>query len=495
MAIAFPTIPLPFLPPLYYADIVPGQSPFSASLKMLLVGQRVSGAQGSVNKPYILSGTEAARLFGRGSMLAMMYAKARANAPFAEIWGVACANPVGGVAATGAIRVSTAPTATGQLILGIGGAGVIVPVKPGTAINQAIRIRNAINGNADLPVTAALDGGDNTRVVLTAKWPGYSGDDIVITKGGFGTEGSMSGLVTITPMSGGIGTAQTNAALASLGQHRVDVIASTARGIVSGSIVDDFMDGTSGRWSPLQQLYGHWFTAGYGTFAYHVTNGLQRNGAHRSHVGIAESPSPPWEWAAAVGAHATTHWAEPPELSRPLQTLHLKGIAAPLSLSSVFTTAENQALLAAGVSTWYVDDANDVRIQRLVTGRRLNDWGDEDASWRDAVTMFQTMYFARRMRQAVTNVFPRAALTTRDTGLPGFASPGAIRDLYIHEYKAMEALGLVENSDAFAEALIVERNATDPNRVDSLIKPDFVNQLRIVANLIETHLELERVNA
>ena len=36
--------------------------------------------------------------------------------------------------------------------------------------------------------------------------------------------------------------------------------------------------------------------------------------------------------------------------------------------------------------------------------------------------------------------------------------------------------------------LVVERNATDPNRVDVLLPPDFVNQLRIFAALVQFRL-------
>ena len=38
------------------------------------------------------------------------------------------------------------------------------------------------------------------------------------------------------------------------------------------------------------------------------------------------------------------------------------------------------------------------------------------------------------------------------------------------------------------EALIVERNANDPNRVDVLLPPDFVNHLRIFAALVQFRL-------
>ncbi|MNE96793.1 hypothetical protein D3C80_1950400 [compost metagenome] len=42
-------------------------------------------------------------------------------------------------------------------------------------------------------------------------------------------------------------------------------------------------------------------------------------------------------------------------------------------------------------------------------------------------------------------------------------------------------MGIVENAEAFAANLIVERSSTNPNRLNVLYPPDLVNQLRIFA--------------
>lgn len=139
-----------------------------------------------------------------------------------------------------------------------------------------------------------------------------------------------------------------------------------------------------------------------------------------------------------------------------------------------------------------VDEDRTVRIERLVTTRRVNAWGDQESGWRDAITMFQTQFFIRFMRSQITGNFPRAALTSEETGIPGFASPGAIADLLVHAYKFLERQGLVEKTELFADLLIVERNAFDANRVDVLMRPDLVNQLVIVAAIVETNLEYEQ---
>lgn len=68
-------------------------------------------------------------------------------------------------------------------------------------------------------------------------------------------------------------------------------------------------------------------------------------------------------------------------------------------------------------------------------------------------------------------------------------TPSIIRSELIAAYSALETQGLVENMDLFKKNLIVERNATDPNRVDVLFPPDLVNQLRVFALLCQFRLQ------
>jgi phage tail sheath gpL-like len=50
-------------------------------------------------------------------------------------------------------------------------------------------------------------------------------------------------------------------------------------------------------------------------------------------------------------------------------------------------------------------------------------------------------------------------------------------------------LGVVENMEAFKQYLIVERDPNDPNRINVLLPPDLINQLRIFAMLVEFRLQ------
>jgi phage tail sheath gpL-like len=94
------------------------------------------------------------------------------------------------------------------------------------------------------------------------------------------------------------------------------------------------------------------------------------------------------------------------------------------------------------------------------------------------------------MRNAILAAFPRAALVDAPTDIPGFASPLDIYNVIVSAYRDLVRLGLVENLELFAAALLVMRDPIDRNRVNIYVKPDMVNQLRVVAALVETHLEL-----
>ena len=95
------------------------------------------------------------------------------------------------------------------------------------------------------------------------------------------------------------------------------------------------------------------------------------------------------------------------------------------------------------------------------------------------------------MRSAITTKFPRHKLANDGTAFgagQAIVTPKIIKAELIAQYGEMEALGLVENMAAFKANLIVERDATDPNRVNILYPPDLVNQLRVFAVLAQFRL-------
>lgn len=62
-------------------------------------------------------------------------------------------------------------------------------------------------------------------------------------------------------------------------------------------------------------------------------------------------------------------------------------------------------------------------------------------------------------------------------------------------YRQMERAGIVENYDLFKQYLIVERDADNPNRLNTLFPPDYVNQLRVFAVVNQFRLQYSEESA
>lgn len=507
MPVSFAEIPPDVLLPLFYAEVTSAAEPISPSLRLCLIGAGNRGpsfGEGTAveNQPYLLSGDLARTYFGAGSMLERMYKFARSNAPFAEIWGCQIPEDPAAFRQEYRLTITRGGSATfyGTGTLWLEGLPVSFAVqKTDTAAQIATTLRLAINKVIHGFVAGTVEGITNA-VALRCRWAGASGKALRITFTGCRGRADLAdrgswiarNCIAVSEIVTGSGEHDASACFPILQDRPFDVFAA---GFFSQTFcinAEDFMDHISGRWAPNRQKYGHLVTA-------LVENTLQvaydlftpMTDPHMSVLCVKQSVIPPWCWSSALAGTMVTHWSAPPELSRPLQTLELRNCCVGSDDDESWTRVEKQSLLSVGASTFTVDDVGTCRIDRIRTLRKTNLFGDPDPAWADAITMFQAMYFVRQMRAAIQGAYPRSALSTVPSGINGFTSPVEIRSLVIHEYKRMASLGLVENADLFSRYLIVERNPVDRNRVDILMRPDFINQLRIVAALVETHLELD----
>ena len=296
--------------------------------------------------------------------------------------------------------------------------------------------------------------------------------------------------VTISPMATGGGEPDVTASLAALADTEYDYVGIAWTDSATLDAIHVAFGEQSGRWAWSIELYGHAFTAKAGDDAGAlVTFGETRNDPHCSVLGYPKSPSPPWEFCAALTAEAAVGLRADP--ARPLQTLPLVGLmfAPP---GQRFTVADRQALLFAGIATCAAGQDGVPHIERCVTTYQKNQYGQADPSWLDVQTPATLQYIVRTLRNAITTKFPRSKLANDGTRFgPGQAivTPGIIRDELIAQYRSLESLGLCENMPAFKAALIVERDQVDPNRVNVLLPPDLVNQLRVLAMLVQFRLQ------
>lgn len=492
MTMPFKNIPQNLRVPLFYAELDNSHANTGATTqRALLIGQMTSSGTGVANTPQICQGvSDAKSVGGPGSMLALMAAAYRGADPFGEVWYLPLADGGSSLAAAGAVAFTAAATATGVLSLYIAGALVSLTVTPTQTVAQlATALAAAINANTDLPVTAAVDGTTTSKVNVTAKNKGLAGNDIDLRlnyRGAAGGEVMPTGLtVTITAMSGGAVNPDLTAGLANLLDKEFDFIAFPYTDSASLDAMKSFLSSVSGRWSWSKQLYGGAFGASRGTLGTLTTFGSARNDEHMSIMGFNDSPSPNWIWAANITAAVAVSAKADPAL--PLQTLVLSQVLAP-PLASRFRLEDRNVLLWDGISTFTVANDGTVAIENLITTYQLNSFGQPDDSYLQVETLLTLQFVLRQLRADITSKFSRVKLAANGTRFaPGssIVTPNTIKASQIAKYQELEYDGYVQKSDVFAEALIVEQNASNPSRVDVLYPGTLINQLRILALLFQ----------
>ncbi len=454
--------------------------------KILVIGQRLPAGTVAAGVPTrITSAAQAEEAFGRGSMLSAMFNALKAANSYTESWGVALDDNGAGAAALGSLAFSGTVTETGTLSLYIGGQRLqagIVAAQATTAI--ATNVAAAINAQTDLPVTAAVDGANLSKVNLTARHKGENGNYIDLRLNYYFGERTPKGLtVAIVAMAGGTGNPDVQTAITAIGAEQYHTMIMP---FTDASNLGKIETELSTRFGPMVQKEGHAFAAASGLHSAIGTLGDGRNSPHLSIMGAGKSPTAPWVWAAVTGAVD----AFEPDPARPRQTLPLPGCLAPVEADR-YTRSERNLHLYDGISTFIVDAGGTVLIERLITTYQTNAFNVPDISYLDIETLRTIAYLRYSVRSRIALKFPRYKLANDGTRFgPGQAivTPKIIRAELIALFRQWEEAGLAENFEQFKTDLIVERNTTDPNRVDAVIPPDVINQFRVFAASVQFRL-------
>ncbi|WP_318378927.1 phage tail sheath subtilisin-like domain-containing protein [Enterobacter sp.] len=490
--VSYPNIPSNLRVPLFWAEMDNSEANTAQdSAPALLIGFAATGSSIEKNKLTIMpSAALAGKVTGRGSQLARMVAKYRSVDPFGELWIIAVDEPAGD-AATATLTITGNAQASGTISLYISTSRIQAAVVTGdAAATVATTLAAAINANADLPVTATAAAG---VITLTARHKGLAGNDIRLTVNYYGTVGGETtpdGItVAITAMSGGTGAPDLGDAVSSMGDEPFDFIGTPFSDSASLATMALEMNDSTGRWSYARQLYGHVYTAKIGTLSELVAFGDTMNNQHITVAGYEpDVQTSADELVALRTARNAVFIRNDP--ARPTQTGELTG-ALPAPAGTRFTLTEQQSLLMHGIATAYTEGGV-LRIQRDITTYQKNAYGVVDNSYLDSETLHTSAYVIRQLKGIVTSKYPRHKLANDGTRFgPGQAivTPAVLKGEMCASYRTMERAGIVENFDLFKKYLVVERNAADPNRVDVLFPPDYVNQLRVFALLNQFRLQ------
>lgn len=453
--------------------------------KLLFIGQRLgTGATAAEVLTRVVSANDADQQFGYGSMLARMIKAAKVQNPYTEMWAVALDDAAAGVAATGTLTFTGPATAAGTVCLLIGGVRVRFAVaKDDAAADIATAAAAAVNAATELPVTAAAV---DAVVTLTYRHKGEVGNHLDLRHSYYLGEKLPTGVgLAIVAMANGSANPEVADAIAALADQQFQHIVMPYTDAANLTAMEEELED---RWGPLRQIEGHCYTAAAGTSSTLGTLGNTRNTQWVTIMGAGKSPTPVEVWASVVGATAAYHLNIDP--ARPLQTLHLQGILAP-SPTERFDQSERNTLLWDGISTYKMDSSDRVLLDRVITTYQTNAQGVEDPSYLDVNTMATLSYIREQVRYRISQRYARHKLADDDARVgPGqtVARPKDVRAELVALFSELERNGIVENLDQFEQDLIVERNASDHNRLDALIPPDLVGQFRLLAGQIQYRL-------
>jgi phage tail sheath gpL-like len=492
MAINFTYYPDSNRVPGVYVEMDPSQANSGVALqRSLVIGSMLSTGNAVPNQPIeVESMVQVELAVGRGSMAAQMAQAYLSADNFGDLWLLPVADNVAGQKASGSILFQGPCTAPGTLNIYVGGMRVQIGVNLNdVASTMAANFVAACAANPDLAVTAAQGTGSApgpATVHLTANNAGLAGNDIDIRANYLGLAGgeTFPGGVTVqvSAMSGGSGNPDITAALANLSDQTFDFIITPYTDTANLNAIEAFLSDYQGRWSWEQMLYGGAFAAYRGTLGSLTAFGNGRNDQHMSVMGFNDSPDPEWVWAAQIGGYAAASLRVDPGL--PLQYIATTLKAPPVA--SRLDIGERNTLLYDGISTFRVNDAGQVIIERMCTTYQKNAAGAPDDSYLDVETMYGLMFVARDLANYLLTRYARKKLVSDGTPiLPGSncVSAAMIKASTVSEYRALEAAGYVQNSAQFAQNIVAE----DAGRglVKILAPVDLVNQLRQIAILLQ----------
>lgn len=491
MAISFNSIPNNIRIPFVAVEFSSSQANQGSALlayRALLIGQKLAG--GSATADTVVRATSVAdviALAGRGSMLHRQAIGWFAINKSTELWLGVLADNGAGVAATGTIVVTGPATADGTIVLYLGGVRVTVGVTNGQASTAiATNIAAAINAASDLPVTAGVA---SSTVTLTFRHKGLVGNSFDVRANFNPGEVLPAGVgLTITAL-GGVTAGTTNPTLTNLIAGMSDLWFQVwAHPYTDATSLTAIETELASRLGPMRSIDGLAITSASGSFSTLATLGQGRNSP--SSVIVAQPGAtpltPPMEFGAEVAALVALNGQADP--ARHFATLAMSNAIAPAETDQFDPVSERNLLLFDGIATTRRGPGGVVLLDRIVTTYQLNASGQADTAYLDATTPLTLLYVRFDFRSRFTTKYARHKLAddgTRFGSGQAVMTPSLGRAEALTWFRDNEALGLLQNFDLFKANLVVERNATDRNRLDFLLPPGLMNNLIVVGAQIQ----------
>lgn len=453
---------------------------------VLIIGQRLeSGTLAAETIAPISSAAEAAALCGRGSIGHLMAAAALAAHPYGDHRVVMLADADDSTAAAGSVVFSGTSSAAGTVALYIGGVYIPVNVASGTAPAAiATAVAAAINAKLDLPVTAAVDGGVDEKVNITARNSGTlcNGLDIRVNYQ-VGQVLPAGVTVSVNAMTGGAGDPDITDAIAAMGDGYYAAIImpftdSTNMSALESELVD--------RFGPMKQIAATAYTAISKTYSQALTWSSTRNCPHCATLPMKASPTPAFVIAAVLGAVCERERSNDP--ARQMTTVELPGVLPPV-VADRFAGPERNVLVPHGLSTYTVTSDNRVLLETVATNYQKDAFGIESESYlyietRWAVDYVRMTFVDRIYTQFIARRMKLASENTQIAAGQLVAKPSDVRNEIIAAGFDLEKAGIIEGWATASKSMLIVRSTADTERVNGVVPVDIINNFRRFAGAV-----------
>lgn len=451
--------------------------------KLLLIGQKLASGIAAAGVPVLVTKPDqAGQLAGRGSQAHHMAIAALRATSSVPVWLLPLDDAAGASKSTRTVTVTGSSSEAGTIALYVGGRPYLVNIAAASAAAAtATAIAAAINADdlrhVDAVAAAAV-------VTLTARHGGVDAGFISCILNRYSDQRLPAGVtVAIGNLTAGTGNPDLAAAIAAIKNLRFPSI---ALGIVDEANMELIEAEVTRRDDPIVAMQSIAFAGVHDSIQNSLTFSAARNNPFVSPVDTWDYLSPKsmvTAAAAAVSAAVAQNDPAAPEQRQPMPAVLMAKPEA-----SRREPLERNQLINGGVSTTYTDESGTSYAEYFVTSYRKNDQGVEDLSrfsvchtrlW--AQTVFGiAVYF--------TTKYPNSKLGQNGSQGANVVTPNQLKSDQVSFYKKYIDQGWFEGGAAFEkfkQEAFAEIESTNANRANLYWPPDFMNQLRTVASLVE----------
>lgn len=482
--IAFNVFPTNFYVPGTYVEYSARRAQPVTSIvpqKMVFFGQKLAAGTATAGTAVLVtSADQAGRLAGRGSMLHHMAIVALAATYSVPVWIMPLEDAAGATKATRTLTVTGATTQAGTVALYIGGRRYAVNVASAadpTAVAAAIV--TAVQADDLRHVDASAAAG---VVTLTARHGGIDAGHVSCILNRYSDETLPAGIaVAIGNLTAGTGNPDIADALASIPNAWFTAMTVPWTDAANQTALKTELLRRNG---PIEQIEGKCFVGVEDSIENELAWAASRNCQFICPLDN-DTLSPKWVAAASECSISATLAQSDPGMPENRQEM-VGLVSKPDGTRRDIT--ERQQLLAGGVGTTVTDESGVVRADYFVTSYRKNEFDAADLkSWFDVCRLnlwSQTRYGIRLMG---------AKLAGTKLGKDGsiganVITPSAIKSEAVAFYKSYMDMGWYEGGTAFEQfksEVAAEIAAENANRANLYFPPDFINQTRVLAALVE----------